>query len=197
MHRIQRLFPSPWQVIVSCMLWWVAAAAAVMLPAIVAAQEAAPVVAEAIAGQGWDTFATLYILGGGLVVGGLLWLAGWGIGKIKNTKAKEYAARFLAVFDVGLRGVHARLKVLLDEARAPDSPGGVAITQGEITKIRAEMWEYLKKTYGSFDAIAKVVGVFTGAKTAEGVNAFVNAKIDGGVAELEREEKAAGAPGPA
>ena len=56
------------------------------------------------------------------------------------------------------------------------------------------MWTYLKKQYGNTETIAKVVGTFTGAKGAGAAKAFVDAKIDAGIAELERKDKVASVP---
>lgn len=143
-----------------------------------------------------DTFAVVYLAIGGVVMTGLGWLAAWGIGKLKGTKAKEIAGRFIAVFNVGLQGAHAKFKLELEAARDPNSPGGAVITDKEWQGIRDHMWDYLKATYGSFNALGKVVGALIGNNDAEAVKKFVDAKIDAGIAEMERADKAVSGSGP-
>ena len=109
----------------------------------------------------------------------------WGVSKLKGSWAKESAGRFLTFFNTGLEGAHAKFRLELDKARDPNSPGGVQITQGELDDIRKHMWTYLKQEYGNTKSIGKVVSIFAGAKNTSPV-AFINAKIDAGVAELER-----------
>lgn len=145
--------------------------------------------------DGADTFATVYLLAGGVVFAGLGALATWGIGKLRGTRVKEIAGRFIGIFNAGLQGAHAKLKRELSDARDPNSPGGEVITDKEWQGIRDHMWAYLKKTHGNLAGIQKVVGAFTGVKTEEAVKAFVDSKIDAGIAELERADN--GQPGPA
>lgn len=160
---------------------------AFVLPAVAWAQ-------DAIA-DGGDTFATIYLVTGGLVFAGLGALATWGIGKLQGSVTKEIAGRFIGIFNTGLQGAHGKLKRELSDARDPNSPGGEVITDKEWQNIRDHMWGYLKTTHGNFAGIQKVVGAFTGVKTEKAVKAFVDSKIDAGIAELERADK--GKPGPA
>ena len=143
--------------------------------------------------DGGDTFATIYLLAGGVVFATLGALATWGIGKLKGTHTKEIAGRFIGIFNVGLQGAHAKFKLELEAARDSNSPGGAVVTDKEWQGIREHVWDYLKTTHGNFAAIQKVVGAFTGVKTEEAVRAFVDSKIDASIAELERADK----PGPA
>ena len=163
------------------------AISAFILPTIAWAQDAVA--------DGGDTFATIYLVAGGLVFAGLGALATWGIGKLQGTRAKEIAGRFIGIFNTGLQGAHAKFKLDIEAARDANSPGGAVITDKEWQAIRDHMWDYLKKTHGNFASIQKVVGAFTGIKTEEAVRAFVDSKIDAGIAELERADK--GKPGPA
>ena len=164
--------------------------AAFIVPSIAWAQESvAP-----MSGGGWDTFATIYLVVGGIAFTGLGWLITWGAGKLKGTYAKEVAGKFLGLFNTGLQGAHAKFKMELEAARDPNSPGGASITKGELDQIRDHMWQYLKATYGNFDSISKAVGIFTGATGKDAVEAFVNSKIDAGVAAMERADKAVANP---
>ena len=173
------------------MLKFIAGITAFIVPTIVHAQEAAAEVAKA---DGGDTFASIYLAIGGIVLMALTWLITWGVGKLKGSRMKETAGRFLSHFNTGLEGAHARFKMKLEAARDPNSPGGTVITDAEWDGIRGEMWDYLKKQYGSMGGIMKVVGIFTGSSSEDAVKAFVDSKIDGGIANLERAEKAASNP---
>lgn len=169
----------------------IAAWLAVTIPAAASlAQDAAP------QADGADTFASVYLAIGGVVMAGLGWLISWGVGKLKGNYAKETAGRFLSHLDTALQGSHARFKQGLEAARDKDSPGGAVITDEEWGALRDDMWEYLKKQYGSMDGIASVVGIFTGGKGEEAAKAFVDSKIDAGIAAMEKADKS-GKPGPA
>lgn len=163
----------------------VAFALVILTPAVAIAQE----VADAA-----DTFASIYLVIGGVALSVVCALILWGASKVKN----EYAKGFILVFSTGLRGLHAQFKVALMVARRPDSPGGVVITDGEWEEIRSDMWDYLTEQYGSVEAVAKIVRTITKTAGKKAAVAFVNAKIDDGLASLEREDKAAaaGRPGP-
>ena len=165
-----------------------AALCATLTPAAVFAQDT---VADAA-----DTFATVYLIGGGVVLFGISALLGWGANKLTDGALQIAIGRFLTVFDTGLKGFHAEFKRGLEAARDPDSPGGVVITDDEWQGIKDSMWRYLKHQYGSFDGIAKVVGRITGANSAVAVTEFVDSKIHAGIAELERADKATAARDP-
>ena len=165
-----------------------AALCATLIPAIVLAQDT---VADTA-----DTFATIYLIGGGIVLFGISALIGWGANKLTDGALQIAAGRFLTVFDAGLKGVHAEFKLSLEAARDPDSPGGVVITDAEWQVIRDSMWEYLTSQYGSSEGIAKIVSRITGAKGTAAVDRFVDAKISAGIAALERADKAAAARDP-
>lgn len=176
-----------------------ALAAVLLLPAIALAQEAVAAVSDLVA-DGGDMFATIYLVGAGVVIFGLGALVTWGASKLKGTPLKEIAGRFLKAFSVGLSGAHARFKQRLDEARQPSSPGGVVITNAEWDVIRLDMWSYLKAVYGSAEGVTNTVKLITGVMTEEAAKAWVDSKIDAGIADLERVDRAAAAgnlPGPA
>ncbi len=171
---------------------WGVVALVLVQPAVSWAQEAAAAVADA-----GDTFASLYLVAGGVAAAALGALIVWGVSKLKGTQVKELIGRFLTVFNVGLQGAHGRFKAELEAARASDSDGGVVITDKEWATIRTHMWDYLVATYGSLEAITKVVGVIIGSTEVGAVRAFVDAKIDAGLAQLERADRAARPPAPA
>lgn len=165
-----------------------AALAASLAPAVSFAQDA---VADAA-----DTFATIYLIGGGVAVFAIGALITWGVGKLTGSSLQVAAGRFLTVFNAGLEGSHAVFKRDLARARHADSPGGAVITDGEWERIGSSQWVYLISQYGSFDGIAKVVRQITGAKGDDAVRGFIDAKTNAGIAELERADKAAAARDP-
>lgn len=137
--------------------------------------------------DGADTFATVYLVIGGLVLTGIGMLIAWGVSKLKGAAWKEVLGKFLNVFHTGLTGFHAKFKQELELARTPESPGGTVITNEEWDSIRTAMWQYLLDTYGSVDKVIKLIAQLTGGVATEtAAKAFVNAKVDAGIAELER-----------
>jgi hypothetical protein len=178
---------------------WLAFIATNLIAVAALAQEAATPALAAVApvADAADTFATVYLVGGGFLMMGIGWLITWGVGKLKGSYAKETAGRFLGIFNTGLQGAHAKFKMELESARSADSDGGAVITDKEWDAIRTHMWEYLKTTYGSMASITAVVGAFTGTKGEDAAKDFIDNKIDAGIAEMERKDKAAGASGPA
>lgn len=152
------------------------ALAAFFLPLATKAQDAA----EAMAGTPWDVLGWILVAGaGGLVVSGLGWLMGWGVSKLRKSKSpemvKNMVAGFVDALRVGLSGTVGVLEAEFEKARAPDSPGGVKITQEELGKIGEALKQFLLKQYGSWDGIAKVVSHITGgAATKEAAEGFID-----------------------
>jgi hypothetical protein len=118
---------------------FVLAALLFFLPWIAHAQEAAaPAAGSELAGKEWDVFAGLWVSLGGGALSLLGWLfsklVGWLTAKTKNEYA-QYGLGFLqrlgaVVWPVVLR-VNEVEKAAILKARAPDSPGGEAITKDE------------------------------------------------------------------
>ena len=143
---------------------------------------------EELASGGFETFTTIYLIGGGFVVMGLVWALGQ-LGRFLSEKSKEqkwFGVLYrlnIAITDA-VEGSHAAVKAKMQAARDKTSPGGEKITADERDEIKKAAWEYLKNTYGSFEGLAKVAGSLVGGD----VEKFVDGKIDAAIENKAAED---------
>lgn len=138
-----------------------------------------------LAGTGWDIAAMVYTALGASLLAAL----GYGLSLIRKKWLEEFkttwwagaVTRLTYAVENAFAAAHAEIKLGVDKARDPASPGGTALTKEERDMIFDAVWERLKDQYGGMDGIKEALQIVVGGD----VSKFINDRISTLLADAE------------